>query len=213
MGTFRLGCTLPVLLLLLHEHNPEHLTIPETSISVLSPNLCTHLAMDPSHATSFPPAATSQTRVSTLCPLLPWNEEEERDISHLPRMPELVGCIQKGPAIGQSCYTPCPRSTPFLWGPYPKTGWRQAWPSWSNSKQLWKVILFPEPNFLCVAVWDLEKHNLWESLAWKMFIKTCPWDQNLWKERWRQNEKTLVVPGYRYYVCMCLEIEKFLLKD
>lgn len=98
MGTSRLGCTLPVLLLLLHEHNPEHLTIPETSISVLSPSLCTHLAMDPSHATSFPPAATSQTRVSTLCTLLPWNEEEERDISHLPRKPELVGCIQKGPA-------------------------------------------------------------------------------------------------------------------
>lgn len=61
-------------------HNPEAFTVPETSMghSLTTPHLCAHLVVD----ATLPPAATSLTRASKLCPLI--SLEGRREKGHQP---------------------------------------------------------------------------------------------------------------------------------
>lgn len=119
--------------------------------SVLSPYLCAHLVVDP----TLPPAATSLTRVSTLRLLI--SLEGGRPQRHQPLVQDARVSYDPGgnsPLAMAAIYLARDHSSSTA--ALSQTGWweiTKVWLYWSNSRQLRKAALFPEPNFLCIIVW------------------------------------------------------------
>lgn len=131
------------ILLFLHEHNPEGFTIQETFRECSLTKSLAHLPVD-----------------SPLSLLQQPHRLKFQPYGHyLLGRRKRKGTSAKGKDAWVSRLHPegsCPRPMPLPRRPISKDSltWDyKALAIFSNSRQLWRTSLFPEPNFLCVAVW------------------------------------------------------------